>query len=330
MEKIIFDTNMFYNYLELRENTVQKLKLKEIVQNYDSYLTSVTVAEVVIYFRKNFKVIKTVFDSIDKDFSYINTSNLSIENEEIDFIKNSTSLDEISDLIDNIQVRKIKIEAEFTAQIFYSILSIILFCIIDTNSTCINQSIKIREFFKEKLTKNPNFFVSRYRNLYINGYQDRSAKKIVKAAFDSDIKRFTLILLCKFYLGNSNTINLPEQDDLFLWISNKKNRCSVFKNSKYKNALKNNLLFLKMHLENEPIFKNMDITLNHFMKKVIQTFYSDAKLKTNDIADLLILYCLYAFEDKNVVILTHDKDMQKTLKESENYSVDFMKKHFII
>lgn len=169
MKRVIFDTNMLYNYLEIKGNTLDPQPLQNILKKFDSYVTSVSLVESIVNFKHDLSSIKKIIQTIGEDFNLINIGFMPIEDEAVYLIKNSKSLSDIAGLIRGIEEMKVEREAEFTRQFFYSVMTILSWCIIEINKDKLEGSWKIGRViqnFDAALNGNLEYLLEQYKKIW--------------------------------------------------------------------------------------------------------------------------------------------------------------------
>ncbi|WML52199.1 hypothetical protein RCG17_22850 [Neobacillus sp. PS3-12] len=342
MKKIIFDTNMLYNYLEIRGNTVGRGHLINIINKYDTYVTSVSLVESIVSFKHDFITIKKIIETIGEDFTFINIGLMPVEDETIYLIKNSKSLTQISNLIREIEEMKIKKEAEFSRLFFYSVLTVLSWCIIEINKEELEASGKIGgviQHFNAALHGNLNYILEQYRGYLEKGYVEKAPQKRMKKVYEIDIKLFMRLCIALYYnvINDFSIIDMSKNNqkqldsifdaldtDKLLKKINIKGISNTFNGPKLKSIIDNTLNDLKEIYSDDTMFSGMEMVVDYFIRKVRKIILNGAKFKTNDISDMLILSSIYAFKEDEVILLTHDKDIKSFLKDTKNDSLEFM------
>lgn len=331
-KKIIFDANMVYNYLNLRNVSVERATLVDFILKNQCYISSVTLIEVLVYCKNNYSAIKQLSNSFGEHFAYIDFNYVPFDNTNIESIRNSSELNDIADVLGNAYDLKIKREAEVTQLYLYASLIVISWCIVESNKNMFNDSKQIQQvltYFDAILKGNAQNLLANCENILLNGYKTKiGPQALMKKDFSRSVDEFFKLLIFMFYCGIHN-LNIHDvssiseeqynavfegygKDSLLKLFIEKGSISAVLKNQKYKEIVISTTNELIEVYTEYPIFKDSKLVLTYFKKKLFKIFFDGSNFKTNDIFDMLNLYTLDAFNNE-ALLLTHDKEVDSIL-----------------
>lgn len=328
MEKIVIDTNLYYALLDISKNPkVSKSKFS----NYDIYITSPTLIEMIIKFKNDLCTLKKLLGPLIKEeYKFISIGYAPIDNEKINAIFNANHIHEIKYIIDEILELRILKESEFIRWFFVTIMSINFEILEKVENYEFKSSIIMQKFqiMKKALFEaNIQFILDDFVKELRHGYAiDKAEKHITKKLYDM-MQNIFFVYLTNYYMlqlcGVKNNSNLGQavaekiKSDIFykkfiLLTNENKNPFSFLKKNKYKEEINKNLDLFMKELANE-FYKNKltPKSILFIKEKMLKIFTSESKLLKNDVFDLLISMSI---EQKEFKLLSLDKKFISLIK----------------
>ena len=320
MGRIVLDTNMMYNILGLRESTYDQHDFVRILGTSECFISSISVIEGLLYYKDDLCNLQIIANSVGKFYGWINIGFLPLRDEDGTFIKSARSLDDIVPILDYYKENKIRQESEFTRLILTQIILCVFYdslCRHFSENT--EKAANFLSYLVAYVSGNKEHYLNRYVALYTDGYSNQSPQKIVKDEFCFDL--FTANLFCRvFSIASQKDIDIfswdkakfsKEIDMVFRDVSQNSNLTQV--NIKKKQEIKGMLEQNRNSLSFDSRFKNNNVALDYIFELVDRILFRNAKFKSNDIADLLVLFAL-GDDMPNDKVFTHDGRLRSFLE----------------
>lgn len=364
---IVMDTNVLYhlygrNKLGMVDNNnkINNIRLNALVRNNDSYITSITLIEIMTRFRSNPEIIRDLFQYIvSHNFSLISLGISDISYDDLVNISNSSN-DIIKFKIKQIIKDKIRAESHFASimllieleQYYYYYFEKSKLFNKNFNQYPLDIQIIIRDSFFEKYfncdlySRIKRILRKALKNGYSIDQNNRMADKYLKRAFDEILKDecasfllfLNLIIDSNLDLiinwGNFENINMPRYQSLIEQIINQDDYTRLFSENNNINRCIRNVLskfekqsglavYEEYKFQLQETSKPIDtkIPVEYIGKMMDHWLINGSKYEKNDILDMPILRVLTL--DK-FVLITFDEMMQEYIREIHHASEGYI------
>jgi len=337
---------MFYNYLGLRGNSVNRDELTKIIFSHNSFITSVTLVEFLVYYKNERTYLKDVVGNLPYHFGYIDISYMSLEEHYQKYIE-TTNDEDLDTLISKAFELKIEQEAEKIQFFFYSISYIVAWIIFETNRLSKDEfvtaiDLRVLDYLQNSLRGNTKYIFENYKGYLKRAYESKEGPtKIIKNEFELDLKRISSFMVLMFHCAVRG-VNLGDKDitfdgviekvyqdienDVLLKKMKEQDLSLILKSKEYKSEADTLLNELIEEFRKRQALNEHPLVLEYFSIKMNKLLFHRAKFKVNDVSDMMLLYFLntQGFSNSQVFLLTHDEELLDVLSKNGNKSREFM------
>jgi PIN domain nuclease of toxin-antitoxin system len=333
-KKVVIDTNIWYHLSGVSINSnVSQIAENNLLTNYEIYLTSASIMEMISKFRND-------KENLKKNLKYLNDRNIKIIqllHFEIDKkIIDKFACLEISEFDSKTIIgTKIKGESNFLRGYVYMIASACFHLLEEKLYDTIldKKSIKVRHIQLTIAIFEGNFesIFENFHELLNQAYIDNNTEQIIKKEFNDLIYLILRIWIINFYIltdehynqedmldkiYKNKSINETSLDNLqsnSTWRKIKRNKDHIF------TTFKGNTNLNKINVFNSEITKGLgfdnhvcDIVIKYITFKIKKILIDGAKFQKNDLIDMMLLSAICENVDD---IFTLDQKFLKALKE---------------
>lgn len=338
MKKVVIDTNILYSWNKISENKeLTSEKIEKASKKYDFYITSVSLAEIIVKYSNDLENIKKCLNFLfENKLKLIRIERFPIENEILSKIYNANFITEVKNDIDKIRDLKIYQEANLLVLLFIMIIYGIFHGIREEYNYKFEDKSKDNDFLLlSKIAIEANF--KRISDTFISelkkGYAENNTDKVIRKLFSEEIlSNFNLWIYyyylvkhdCLKDLNNPNKeklnqmgidmLNDPFQKKIIKYLENP---FGLISSKKYHVSIKEHINEMKKALTDINQFSEEFI--EYALIKIEKSFKESSKIAKNDSLDLLILNCYYL---KDFKFITIEKSFRKALKKIDPESYD--------
>ncbi|MCT7568103.1 hypothetical protein [Aliarcobacter butzleri] len=315
--KVIIDTNVFYSILGIYENP--KIS-NELLNNYEKYITTVTLYESIIKNRNNSNNIKIITNSIiNRDINLIEIGYMPFCNQDIYSLN---SLNNLNNLIDDLLNFKIKQESEFARWFFFQIIIITVGVFSKVDEYSFNDKLKNEKFQEEIKTLFESYeftILDEFKLTLEKAYEEDNTQKLFDELFYSKMKEI-LSKFIELYYKISDNLTSYNNDKII------KNYLSginiLLSKDKYLDSINEHLNYFIKEFESNFYYGKINNKARRFINaKLKKIFVNKAKFFKNDICDFLNIFAI----SDDFTILSLDKKYINIIKGVDEKSYNLIK-----